>query len=100
MTQEGSSLQCGCRVERHGCGTVWKPHSSNIAGRLQDIECIDSLAEAIKKFNGGLVLVSHDFRLIDQVRFCPFKVKLLKAIVEVWCVIDVGKTIILCCGTT
>lgn len=32
-----------------------------------DIEAIDSLADAIKRFNGGLVLVSHDFRLIDQV---------------------------------
>ena len=32
-----------------------------------DIEAIDSLAEAINKFEGGLVLVSHDFRLIDQV---------------------------------
>lgn len=32
-----------------------------------DIEAIDSLAEAINGFNGGLVLVSHDFRLIDQV---------------------------------
>jgi len=32
-----------------------------------DIECIDSLAEAVNKFNGGLVLVSHDFRLISQV---------------------------------
>jgi len=32
-----------------------------------DIECIDSLAEAINKYNGGLVLVSHDFRLISQV---------------------------------
>mmetsp|Transcript_33952 Transcript_33952/g.101058 ORF Transcript_33952/g.101058 Transcript_33952/m.101058 type:complete len:593 (-) Transcript_33952:440-2218(-) len=32
-----------------------------------DIEAIDSLAAAIKNFNGGLVLVSHDFRLIDQV---------------------------------
>lgn len=31
------------------------------------IECIDSLADAINKFNGGMVLVSHDFRLIDQV---------------------------------
>lgn len=33
-----------------------------------DIESIDALAEAIKAYNGGLVLVSHDFRLIDQVR--------------------------------
>jgi ATP-binding cassette subfamily F protein 2 len=32
-----------------------------------DIECIDSLADAIKAFDGGVVLVSHDFRLIDQV---------------------------------
>jgi ATP-binding cassette subfamily F protein 2 len=32
-----------------------------------DIECIDSLADAINNYNGGLVLVSHDFRLIDQV---------------------------------
>ena len=32
-----------------------------------DVEAIDGLANAIKKFNGGVVLVSHDFRLIDQV---------------------------------
>lgn len=32
-----------------------------------DIEAIDSLAEAINHYKGGLVLVSHDFRLIDQV---------------------------------
>jgi len=32
-----------------------------------DIETIDSLAEAIQHFKGGVVLVSHDFRLIDQV---------------------------------
>ena len=32
-----------------------------------DIESIDALADAIKAFTGGLVLVSHDFRLIDQV---------------------------------
>jgi len=32
-----------------------------------DMECIDSLADAINSFNGGLVLVSHDFRLINQV---------------------------------
>jgi ATP-binding cassette, subfamily F, member 2 len=32
-----------------------------------DMECIDSLADAINHFEGGLVLVSHDFRLIKQV---------------------------------
>lgn len=32
-----------------------------------DMACIDSLADAINKFSGGLVLVSHDFRLISQV---------------------------------
>jgi len=32
-----------------------------------DLETIDSLARAIKEFGGGVVLVSHDFRLIDQV---------------------------------
>jgi len=32
-----------------------------------DMECIDALAEGINSFEGGLVLVSHDFRLISQV---------------------------------
>jgi len=32
-----------------------------------DIETIDSLAEAINEFDGGMLLVSHDFRLISQV---------------------------------
>ena len=32
-----------------------------------DMEMIDSLADAIKAFKGGVVLVSHDMRLISQV---------------------------------
>lgn len=32
-----------------------------------DLSTIDSLAEAIKAFNGGVVVVSHDFRLLDKV---------------------------------
>ncbi|KAG1137652.1 hypothetical protein G6F37_006485 [Rhizopus arrhizus] len=32
-----------------------------------DMESIDSLADAIKRFSGGVVLVSHDFRLISQI---------------------------------
>jgi ATP-binding cassette subfamily F protein 2 len=31
------------------------------------MESIDGLANAINEFEGGMVLVSHDFRLIDQV---------------------------------
>jgi len=32
-----------------------------------DMDMIDSLAMAIKNFSGGVVLVSHDFRLLEQV---------------------------------
>ncbi|KAK2860679.1 hypothetical protein Q7C36_004845 [Tachysurus vachellii] len=32
-----------------------------------DIETIDALAEAVNEFEGGMMLVSHDFRLIQQV---------------------------------
>ncbi|CAG8554429.1 6047_t:CDS:10, partial [Cetraspora pellucida] len=42
-----------------------------------DMESIDSLARAIQSFSGGVVLVSHDFRLISQVaqdiRLCKDK---------------------------
>uniref|UniRef100_A0A915ML04 ABC transporter domain-containing protein n=1 Tax=Meloidogyne javanica TaxID=6303 RepID=A0A915ML04_MELJA len=32
-----------------------------------DMESIDALAEAINNFGGGMILVSHDFRLVQQV---------------------------------
>ena len=32
-----------------------------------DMDMIDSLALAMKNFEGGVVLVSHDFRLLEQV---------------------------------
>lgn len=32
-----------------------------------DIDTIDALANAISSFNGGVILVSHDMRLIEQV---------------------------------
>jgi ATP-binding cassette subfamily F protein 2 len=32
-----------------------------------DMESIDALAKAVNEFNGGLILVSHDMRLISQV---------------------------------
>ncbi|KNC97993.1 uncharacterized protein SPPG_06977 [Spizellomyces punctatus DAOM BR117] len=32
-----------------------------------DIETIDALAEAINDYDGGVVFITHDFRLIDQV---------------------------------
>ena len=42
-------------------------HTHNQPKNLKDIEAIDSLADAINGYDGGVVLVSHDFRLIDQV---------------------------------
>ena len=32
-----------------------------------DMASIDALAKAIKEYEGGVVIVSHDFRLISQV---------------------------------
>lgn len=32
-----------------------------------DMEMIDSMADAIRNFNGGVVVISHDFRLLQQV---------------------------------
>lgn len=40
-----------------------------------DAASIDSLAIAIKEFSGGVVMVSHDFRLISQVAETLWEVK-------------------------
>ena len=38
-----------------------------------DMEMIDSLANAIKQFKGGVLLVSHDMRLISQANHIPWE---------------------------
>jgi ATP-binding cassette subfamily F protein 2 len=45
-----------------------------------DMEMIDSMADAIKSFNGGVMVISHDFRLLQQIAE------------EIW-VIDHGLTV-------
>lgn len=40
-----------------------------------DIESIDALAEAINEFGGGVVIVSHDERLIRETECCLFVIE-------------------------
>ena len=44
---------------------AWSFSQVNTLGA--DMESIDALAKAVNDFSGGLVLVSHDMRLISQV---------------------------------
>jgi ATP-binding cassette, subfamily F, member 2 len=41
-----------------------------------DLETIDSLADALNEFAGGILLVSHDFRLINQVILLAYLIKI------------------------
>jgi len=54
--------------------------STLISTNHLDMESIDALAKAVNEFDGGLVLVSHDMRLIGQVAkeiwICDNKVRL------------------------
>lgn len=42
-------------------------HAYNKISLSLDMESIDALAKAVNEFEGGMVLVSHDMRLISQV---------------------------------
>lgn len=42
-------------------------YSGNFGRNTTDIESIDALCLALKEYNGGVVLVSHDARLIESV---------------------------------
>lgn len=55
-----------------------------------DMETIDALADAINSFDGGMLLVSHDFRLIGQVSSLSFHDMLPKDIFA-WSSLFTGK---------
>jgi ATP-binding cassette subfamily F protein 2 len=68
-------------------------HLVTVVSFHQDMDSIDSLATAINNFPGGLVLVSHDFRLINQVAKEIWEVKDKKVTVFKGDILDYKKTL-------
>ena len=47
-------------------GLVLAQSSPSFASNCTDLETIDALCDAVNEFNGGVVLVTHDQRLIEE----------------------------------
>jgi len=65
-----SSCRLSCRFFSWPClprTPLACPSCVRLQTNAADMEMIDSMANAIKLFKGGLVVISHDFRLLSQV---------------------------------
>jgi hypothetical protein len=51
-----------CTHSSNSCSLFLPSHSLSSSLLSLLIQMIDSMAEAIKQFNGGVVVISHDFR--------------------------------------
>ena len=52
-----------------------------------DIESVDALCEAIRTFKGGVVLVTHDARLITEVRAWCLVLGAWCSVLGAWCLV-------------